>query len=1118
VSSEQDEQFFDTMGGEFDARLKRNTITTRTSKSDGRELTVSNPLAIVEARFSYKVLDRLYFPSFVAIERNVDGKNRHIVFEVVGVSPTHYQLSGIDSSMPTLLRKEYLDTIKESWGKSQETWIDLAAIPTNYMLNRDSGELVFSRTPYAPLPGAQVFLLSKEAVEQFLCVADGENIGRMAGFDLPFTVDMDSLIRFHCAFFGFSLDYAEPITYREGTRIKIGKIGELVDQYFAANEDGRRYTDSIEVLSFDPVTLQVSWSPIQYVFRHRFSGKLLRFHARTGRTVTVTRGHSLFVLREGEVQCVPSDQLHPGDLLAGSRTVPTTASDPVEIDVLSICERSQAKGIRMVGIGKAAFRSVSLPSSWRSWYWRQKRYLPASYFPNLSRDAVGHLRLGYKNCRHTIPQLLTIDVDLARLLGYYTAEGHVVVNPGKHYAVQFTLHKYKDIGLARDIRAILHRKFGITPIVSRHGSNAIRLTFSNKILAYLFRELVGERAVRKRVPEAVLNSPRPIRDAFIQAWAAGDYLVTTSEGLMNDILCLLLMDNTVGTVSEWEGEGEVVIEGRTVSASPRFQMPFPSAEEVRDGTARSRRGRAEPIFPVRAMPAAAKSLLRKPSSVAKSNSRLSGRTLADMVRRMEGLNSHVGAENLSLKDARHDGVYRQGFRRHLVVNDGIVSATQLLTDATRQLHRAVQLAESNLTFYEVERVEEVDPTSQFVYDVSVPGLENFLAGFGGVFCHNTGSGKSNLASLLIRLAMTHDPDLTVVVMDIAGEYGVNLLDLLRNDARVISTEWFDSVEEFSTSQAVPETMEENGGRKAIESALSRIYAKGIERLSLQEGGGLDLAWIQNLLENAVESGKPGGTAAKMALGTLTTEFYEKKRLKPSTRLSDLDQSVASELSALLTEVHTNVHQMSALVKDIDLIVKQLETGNFGVSETSKLSPERLAEQLAKGTAPRLNVIYAPEPTDARQTVQRLIGRLLFLKKKFGNRQRVLIVLDEAQEYIPDEHTPKDYTTQSNRAVEQLLRQGRKYRLHCWMATQRVARLNVNALQQLHSYFVSTLPRMYDRMVIADAFALPYEVLERSADLGTGEWLFVSFKAAKQRNVPVFLKTENNESFVAHALK
>ena len=57
-----------------------------------------------------------------------------------------------------------------------------------------------------------------------------------------------------------------------------------------------------------------------------------------------------------------------------------------------------------------------------------------------------------------------------------------------------------------------------------------------------------------------------------------------------------------------------------------------------------------------------------------------------------------------------------------------------------------------------------------------------------------------------------------------------------------------------------------------------------------------------------------------------------------------------------------------------------------------------------------------------------------------------------------------------------------------------------------------------RMVIADAFGLPYDALERSAQLETGEWIFVSFKASKQRNVPVFLKTENNESTVAENLK
>lgn len=580
-----DYPFFDTMGGEFEARLKRNTVTTRTSKNDGRELTVSNPLAIVEARFTYKVLDRLYFPSFIAIERNVDGESRYVVYEVIGVSPTHYQLPGVDSSMPTVLRKEYLDTIRESWGKSQETWIDLAAIPTSYYAKIEGGELEFTRSLYVPLPGAQAWLLSKDAVEAFLCVAGGEEIGTMAGFDLPFTVDMENLIRYHAGFFGF-----------------------------------------------------------------------------------------------------------------------------------------------------------------------------------------------------------------------------------------------------------------------------------------------------------------------------------------------------------------------------------------------------------------------------------------------------------------------------------------------------------------------------------------------------TGSGKSNLASSLIRKAVMDDKDLTVVVLDIAGEYAVNLLDLLESGSRVLTTETFDTKEEFISSQAIPESLEQVGGRKAVEDSLGKVYDRGVERLSLQEGGGIDIGWIQQLLENTVDSAKAGGTAAKIALGTLTMDFYEKSGYRPSTKLTDLDDEARKRLVLLLTGLTQKVHEKSGLKSEIDLILEMLETGDFGSTASTRINPEKLAEELAKGTAPKLNVLYLPEPTQARQTTERLIKRLLFLKKKFGNKQRILIMLDEAQEYIPDEHTDREFTTQSNKAVEQLLRQGRKYRIHCWMATQRVARLNVNALQQLHSYFVSTLPRMYDRMVIADAFALPYEVLERSADLGTGEWLFVSFKAAKQRNVPVFLKTENNEDFVSKGLK
>ena len=89
-----------------------------------------------------------------------------------------------------------------------------------------------------------------------------------------------------------------------------------------------------------------------------------------------------------------------------------------------------------------------------------------------------------------------------------------------------------------------------------------------------------------------------------------------------------------------------------------------------------------------------------------------------------------------------------------------------------------------------------------------------------------------------------------------------------------------------------------------------------------------------------------------------------------------------------------------------------------------------------------------------------------------------------------------------------------YRANCWICSLRVAHLNVNALQQLHSYFVSVLPRFYDRMVIADAFSLSYDLLDRTTELDIGEWLFVSYKATKERNVPALVETPNNEEIVA----
>jgi len=279
-------------------------------------------------------------------------------------------------------------------------------------------------------------------------------------------------------------------------------------------------------------------------------------------------------------------------------------------------------------------------------------------------------------------------------------------------------------------------------------------------------------------------------------------------------------------------------------------------------------------------------------------------------------------------------------------------------------------------------------------------LDNLIRYHCGFFAF-TGSGKSNLTSSLVRKAVRRDRNLTLVVFDIAGEYVVNLLDLLGEEAKVYSTEGFDSEEEFVNSQAIPESLEEATGREAIERALRKVYSRGVEKISLQEAGGIDLGWIQVLLQGTVDSGRTGATPAKIGLTKLSLGFFEKRGYRQTTRLSELDEEARNELVSLLGDINSKVNERSGLRADLDLIIGMLGSGDFGAASASRLTPEKLAENLARGTAARLNILYMPDPIQARNTAERLIRRLLFLKKKVGNRQRVLVVLDEAQEYIPE---------------------------------------------------------------------------------------------------------------------
>jgi DNA helicase HerA-like ATPase len=390
----------------------------------------------------------------------------------------------------------------------------------------------------------------------------------------------------------------------------------------------------------------------------------------------------------------------------------------------------------------------------------------------------------------------------------------------------------------------------------------------------------------------------------------------------------------------------------------------------------------------------------------------------------------------------------------------------------------------------------------------------------------TGTGKSNLTSVLVRKAIETVQDLRVVVFDIAGEYVVSLLDLLENGfVYTTEREAIEDAEEFVRSQTIPESLEEAIGTEEVERALKRLHVNGrVRRLDLTEPSQREVLVedVLKLLNSIVSSDRPGAIAAKITLGRLAG-FMEEKGLRETDSLLEVaaNAEMAEGFRSILEEFGEELHGMSSERKTVETILRLLENPARGMGRGKEMTmnPERLAELVLSNGAPSLTVVYIPNLVDAREAVSKYVNCLLKLKKRGFSRVNVLTVLDEAQEFVPDRTRKEDATEQSNTAVETILRQGRKYRAGCWLSTQRVAHLNVNALQQLHTYFTSTLPRYYDRMVIADAYSLDYEVLNRVAELDTGEWMFVSYKATKRRNVPVFISTPNNEQkIIEHVRK
>lgn len=391
-------------------------------------------------------------------------------------------------------------------------------------------------------------------------------------------------------------------------------------------------------------------------------------------------------------------------------------------------------------------------------------------------------------------------------------------------------------------------------------------------------------------------------------------------------------------------------------------------------------------------------------------------------------------------------------------------------------------------------------------------FENLVRYHFGVFAF-TGGGKSNLMSNTLRRILYHTNDTKIVIFDISCEYPFLLVDVFADPkipSKIVLENRVETVEEFVNSIVKPKEYEADkriqaGFKKITEQKKVAYFTK--PKLKVPTFAQI-ISEVEGQRRECID--KPHYVNAIDEIREAILDFLDKEG---KIENQEVDEKFVQFFDQVATQAvqKFKIHEASGLFAWATTrtalldIIKRKKTEEE--RETAGLTAEKIFS-LIEGQE-RLICISIADPVTIKNLVVTLTrSQLALRKRRFQVKPYILFVFDEAQEFIPAANSGLDH--KCSKQVETLLRQGRKYGLGGCVATQRIAYLNTNALQQLHTYFVGTLPRPYDRSVVSSTFMIDQGILEKTLEFAPGEWLLSSYIATGMENVPIFIKADNSE--------
>jgi DNA helicase HerA-like ATPase len=381
----------------------------------------------------------------------------------------------------------------------------------------------------------------------------------------------------------------------------------------------------------------------------------------------------------------------------------------------------------------------------------------------------------------------------------------------------------------------------------------------------------------------------------------------------------------------------------------------------------------------------------------------------------------------------------------------------------------------------------------------------------GVFSF-TGGGKSNLLSNILRRILYHSKSTKIVIFDISMEYPFLLQDVFLDksiSSKIITEAPITSAQRFRKIIVTPRGFE----KSEITSNLEKIIAHG--KVGYYEEAGKPPPTYDDVLGqiSMLEKGEGDKVVNLDAIHEIETKvlgWIKKNKLERSNVVSGqfLDYLQASATEAIEKFKVWKSGSLAAWASTRSELKGRLGQQREP-AEKNSYTTKMLVDLLNDET--RLLCISMAEPGMVKGLAVALTSEMLRQRKReFQVEPQILFVFDEAQEFIPAYEKARGIDLTCTHRIETLLRQGRKYGLGGCVATQRIAYLNTNALQQLHTYFVGPLPRPYDRSLVSSTFTIDQGILEKTLEFAPGQWLLSSYIATGMENVPIFITADNAE--------